>query len=911
MLTEQQLLQYTDVLDKYLQAVRDTQVDDDLLKFLDEQFVVIQQSVLLEQAKAVLIQFDPKLEDFPNLGVCDAMGKICHAIGTNEEDRKTFMKGLILISLHNPPYLDYSPLIYAFAICVKFLQVERFRHNFTDEQITQFIRDKNKPPVKEVFSLPFLLTFSELEHLIILLKNNKVLKDSGCTFSISTDEHSTNGLYKTKKFSYYDANYSYGNQNANDTQTLMAQIKKAICINSYENSQSEQDKVFPFHVSIFHDANSKKSKPNIALVVEKIMPDFEYLRAIKRVCSETNVTAIWLAAQVGNAKAIALFGHWGANPNIPHNLNGFTPLMVAIGHYHFDAAWELTQFFKSKSGSQNTIELDLSIQNKQGRTALHMAVVSGKKDFVQLILQNIEDNQLTVIANIEDNSQKNAFYLACELHQEASAELILKYEVTCGDAALLKAIENGNIEDLKKIVEYLRAYSPVQDFDARKNNVFCSVTGRTPIEIAVDNDDEKMLELLLDNGFQAKIVNQITSKPPLFKTIEKQNFSMFEMIITKQPQALMADDLTTFNSPLHAAVLENDERFVRAICDAGRQPLDVYKHENGLAGETALFIAVRKEKRNYVQILLEAGADAEKGRNDSNSPLLEAIELGNLPIVELLAAHNANLNAYNPYKKVSMLSRAIKLQDVEIVKTLIRFGADVNGLEEFQNRNRTPLFYAIRSGNTELCKILLENGADIHFIFENVFSPLELEMASGEYNKEIVNLLLQYGCNPHFSADDYSKTPYQIADEKNDEEILWLMNYYQCHTLQQKINAVLDVAGSVTGVNFSGIGLANPISIMRSRLMQVASQFDLQGTNTINPEAIRDLEKNTQLIIAEILIQSKQDFVLPQNIQSRIDWYVKHIKPCDDVALDNQFNLSCTIDFLTGAFQSNLTPPSM
>lgn len=70
----------------------------------------------------------------------------------------------------------------------------------------------------------------------------------------------------------------------------------------------------------------------------------------------------------------------------------------------------------------------------------------------------------------------------------------------------------------------------------------------------------------------------------------------------------------------------------------------------------------------------------------------------------------------------------------------------------------SPLHYASRNNNIDICKYLLENGANVHLKTKSCTSTA-LHRASYMGNFEIVKLLLEYGSNI-FEKDCDSKTPF-------------------------------------------------------------------------------------------------------------------------------------------------------
>lgn len=89
---------------------------------------------------------------------------------------------------------------------------------------------------------------------------------------------------------------------------------------------------------------------------------------------------------------------------------------------------------------------------------------------------------------------------------------------------------------------------------------------------------------------------------------------------------------------------------------------------------------------------------------------------------------NINLNIQNKYD-YTVLMRASALGNIEIIKFLIRSGADVN----FRNKNGfTALMTATEHGKIDVVKLLIEAGADLNI--KNNYGKTAFDIAKGNNN---------------------------------------------------------------------------------------------------------------------------------------------------------------------------------
>jgi ankyrin repeat protein len=128
-------------------------------------------------------------------------------------------------------------------------------------------------------------------------------------------------------------------------------------------------------------------------------------------------------------------------------------------------------------------------------------------------------------------------------------------------------------------------------------------------------------------------------------------------------------------------------------------------------GRTALHVAALAGDGECVRILLEAGVELEAEDYAGDTPLLLAGVGGDGDgrITSMLLAAGAKAGAKNNQGLTGLHARAKTRPGIGAVKALLAAGADVNGGEENTDR---PLHSALRAGDVELVRLLLDGGAD-------------------------------------------------------------------------------------------------------------------------------------------------------------------------------------------------------
>ena len=146
---------------------------------------------------------------------------------------------------------------------------------------------------------------------------------------------------------------------------------------------------------------------------------------------------------------------------------------------------------------------------------------------------------------------------------------------------------------------------------------------------------------------------------------------------------------------------------------------------------------IKKGDIELLQALINDGLDVNEINIFGELLILTAIMFSDLDIVKLLIKNGADVNVVVQDKP--LIIYALMFGDIEIVKLLIESGADVNVVVQ----DKPLIAYALEFGNNELVKLLIESGANIEF--KNDSSLLEQALVFS--NTEIVELCIEKGSN--------------------------------------------------------------------------------------------------------------------------------------------------------------------
>jgi ankyrin repeat protein len=144
----------------------------------------------------------------------------------------------------------------------------------------------------------------------------------------------------------------------------------------------------------------------------------------------------------------------------------------------------------------------------------------------------------------------------------------------------------------------------------------------------------------------------------------------------------------------------------------------------------------------HVTLFLEAGIDPSVANSSRRTALWIAVERKQSEVLKALLAGGVTPNEKNAPPMESgktIVFEAVDSGDAALVRTLVEAGADAKRANEY---GVPPLAEAARTGNLEMCKILLKAGSDPNAApggFPLLYGPVN------ENHLDVVRLLLASG----------------------------------------------------------------------------------------------------------------------------------------------------------------------
>jgi ankyrin repeat protein len=288
--------------------------------------------------------------------------------------------------------------------------------------------------------------------------------------------------------------------------------------------------------------------------------------------------------------------------------------------------------------------------------------------------------------------------------------------------ALLHAASFGDVTSLNNLLR--QGASP----NARAKDR----TGRTALILAAAGGHIEIVKALLAKGATVDD-RDLTGHTALNWAAMRNRTNVAIALIDKGADINTKDNNGI--SPLLYAIGTHNTAMVRLLVTSGAE-LEVETRDNKM---TPLLLAIEHGDIKTINILLGKGANVNGANRDKFSPLMAAAEKGQAEIVRRLLARGAKVNQYDN-KSLTPLFYAADNQHIETMKLLLAKGADANARDR---KARTAIMRAAIQGHADVIRVLLTNGADINATDANGNTALMLAKAANK--QDAVKLLLNSG----------------------------------------------------------------------------------------------------------------------------------------------------------------------
>ncbi|XP_014230447.1 serine/threonine-protein phosphatase 6 regulatory ankyrin repeat subunit A-like [Trichogramma pretiosum] len=426
--------------------------------------------------------------------------------------------------------------------------------------------------------------------------------------------------------------------------------------------------------------------------------------------------------------------------------SGDTPLHVAV-----------------KSGSKRIVRLllkrraDFTIQNSQGQTALHLAVAANDEETCQLVLSSYNDDDYysaLTDPNPSDARGLSHFHVACMKNKHDLVARFLEHDkvnVASSMQVKLDADEYAGFTPLHFAVKYqsLETIAILLRHSAAADTMsFKDACDKTPLHYACDSSTQYTSKKILDL-FWSSIDDDLDvdrlGLTAVHVACMRDDSAMVQQLLTLQPAAVNEATSSAYPrwpgySPLHFAAKHGSIGTIQKLLDAGAEVDASDKY-----GFRPLHLACSRSKAKVVRKLLEAGADPTAKSHKHVTPLRLAVQVNSDEIVRMILSHPRS-RSVNPMdnKGLTYFHVACLRNMCDVVEEYLTNRNDNNKLAAPLDVNQTAHPLALKyPGYTAL--------------------HMAVERCSGSGGR-LVGLLLRHGANVDID-DGQGRTPLHLLFE--------------------------------------------------------------------------------------------------------------------------------------------------
>jgi ankyrin repeat protein len=452
----------------------------------------------------------------------------------------------------------------------------------------------------------------------------------------------------------------------------------------------------------------------------------------------------------------------GADPGKSDNL-GYSPLMVANQHKFDDVALMIAG-----------MGVPLDPVNTLGRSALYYALYNGMNDIAKELIRR------DAPVSLDKDVSYSMFLAALDEASPEVARLLMdkgtrqEGETSKGWTILMSALRYGKPDIASDLIRSGTSFN------------YTNHDGWTPLHIAVRYSTLENVKLLIVGGADANAKKNDNTDVLMLSFYNEDNRQISDYLLEKGLSTNTIDDSgwSTFmtalrygtndqawnvlnSTSIHEGATINGWTPLMFSLRYGNSDIAQYLVENGSPlnntssdGLTALHLAAGYSDIETVQFLIEHGARTGILDVDNYSAMMNAIKKGKADIAAYLMDIGSPMNI-SSNSGWTPLMLAIRYCPPVLAKVFILRESPIN-ISKTDN-GWTDLHLAARYSTAEICRMILDHGADIHKKTNDDYTILHL--AAG-YNEEFVSDLIERGVNLNVQNSS-GDTPLHKAVEKN------------------------------------------------------------------------------------------------------------------------------------------------
>ncbi len=303
------------------------------------------------------------------------------------------------------------------------------------------------------------------------------------------------------------------------------------------------------------------------------------------------------------------------------------------------------------------------------------------------------------------------------------------------DTPLTQAVVENDYERAKKLLD-----KNPDLVDERESYMYAP-----PLLFAVENNNLKIAELLLENGANPDASYDFEGGPTIIMSA----------------RADMAELLISYGAEIDYYAVEGENPFGAAVRRGDVDAMKVFlKH--GVKPDVSSIMDEGSANCDYALACFIQGAESAFYYGASEYSLIEVLKL----LIELGADIHANIEHYNNPSQ-SLLMYMAESNSVQIMKFLLDNGVDINA-KDFEGK--TALDYALREGNNRAADFLLERNAKVS-VHDDVLIPL-----AEDGNIERIQFFLDKGADINAKDKDGNTALHSAAHYGRIDTIKFLLD---------------------------------------------------------------------------------------------------------------------------------------
>ena len=295
----------------------------------------------------------------------------------------------------------------------------------------------------------------------------------------------------------------------------------------------------------------------------------------------------------------------------------------------------------------------------------------------------------------------------------------------------------------------------------------------TSLHFAARYGNADLVNLLIKNGADVQ-AKDCYNETPMHWAAKGGNAETAKLLIEQGAKIDVKATPTMLNrgyTPLHKAMRKGHIEIAKLLIENGADAIATDEYD-----QTSLHIAAIEGHAEAVKLLIEHGVDVAVKDEDGRTPLHFAAVNGYAKVVELLIEQGADVMAMDKYA-VTPLHWAARCGKTEAVKAILSFASEeqkLGLLTVTNNNNLTLLHWAAKNGKTEVVSAILNTVSEEQKVnllsaqvskgrYEND-APLQIAVKNG--NIDVAKLLIEQGADFNVTLG-YDGPLFGYAVEKN------------------------------------------------------------------------------------------------------------------------------------------------